>query len=152
MKSGLQRWKLAEDVKVIGTEEEIKEAQELAEGSERLIAMELRARREIRNRLIASGLPDAKTGLSTVPWPTDLVDLDEAWTQSQVDLKQCEWQIDNQPSFLNLCAAHLNTVQWAKFWANQHPNREWRKRFERAAIEGTMQQDYVLARFKEWEA
>src|SRR5262249_50904108 len=114
--------------------------------------MELRARREIRNRLIASGLPDPQTGLSQVPEAIDLVPLDAAWEQSQNDLKVCEAILANRSSLLSLLAAHLNTVRWSRFWANQHPDRDWRQRFKQAAMEGEVQQDYILARFRDWEA
>jgi hypothetical protein len=152
----LQRWKLADDVKVLGSEAEIAEAkagvEEWDQGAMELLAMELRARKEIQNRLIASGLPDPLTGLSQVPYAYAIVPLGEAWEQSQNDLKVCEAILANSPSFLSLCAVHINTVGWAQFWANQHPRQEWRKRFAQAAMEGTMQQDYLFARFKQWEA
>jgi hypothetical protein len=153
----LVRWKLADHVKVLGTAEEIAEAQaelaQLNEEAERLIAMELRARRSIRNALIASGLPDPQTCLSTVPEPFDLVpSLDQAWQQSQRDLKLCEQILADQPKFLDMMMAHLNTVRWARFWSNKHPSREWRERFAQAAREGEMQQGYIVEQFKQWEA
>ena len=64
----------------------------------------------------------------TVPEPSDLIDLREAWRKSRIDEITCQCILAQNPTMSDLIDVQLNCYRWLRFWSIRDPDPEWREK------------------------